>query len=125
MTMMDKEAAKMMLGRKRKRVDGEIFTKDGPVNIYLIMSADSVEIDQRVVRTCPPPTFSIQQAFHLLLKLDSALKPGITAQEFQDLFARCGTCGLYTTRRVFRSHECVRVKTERVSEVIDLTGDEE
>lgn len=123
MTTIDKEAEKMMLG-KRKRVDGEIYTKKGPVNMCLIMSADGLEIDQRVVRTCPPPTFSIQQAFHLLLKLDSALKPGITAQEFQDLFARCGRCGWYTTRRVFRSHECVRVETEKVNKVIDLTGDE-
>jgi hypothetical protein len=89
--------------------------------MLLTMSADSVEIDLRVIRTCPPPTFSLQQAFHLLLKLDSALKPGITAQEFQDLFAKCGTCGMVTTRRVFRSHECVKI--ERETEIIDLTGE--
>jgi hypothetical protein len=82
------------------------------------MSAEAGDIDLRLIRTCPPPTFTIQEAFHLLLKLDSALKPGITAQEFQDLFAQCGKCGLITTRRVFRSHECVKV--ERVTEIIDL-----
>lgn len=88
------------------------------------MSAEGkdIDIDIRVIRTCPPPTFSIQEAFHLLLKLDSALKPGITAQELQDLLAQCSKCGLVTTRRVFRSHECVKV--ERVREIIDLTEDE-
>ena len=91
--------------------------------IVLTMSAECEDIDLRVIRTCPPPTYSIQQAFHLLLKLDSALKPGITAQEFQDLFAQCGKCGLVTTRRVFRSHDCV--ETEKIREIVDLTEDEE
>jgi hypothetical protein len=85
------------------------------------MSTDGVEIDLRVIRTCPPPTLNTQQAFHLFLKLDSVLNPGITADEFQELMAQCGECGVITTRRVFRSHECVRIERDR--EIIDLTGD--
>lgn len=77
------------------------------------------EIDLRVIRACPPPTISPREVFKLLLQLDAVVSPGITAFEFQDLFAKCGGCGMMMTRRVFRSHECVMM--HRTRDVIDLT----
>jgi hypothetical protein len=48
--------------------------------------------------------------------LKSPTRPGLTATEFRQLFARCGHCGLVKASDVFVSHKCV--------DVIDLTTDE-
>jgi hypothetical protein len=64
-----------------------------------------------------------KEVFDLLLRLDSVVNPGITAVELQDLLAKCGACGIVTTRQVFRSHECVMAEERAV--IIDLTGDDD
>lgn len=48
----------------------------------------------------------------LFEQLDARVKPGITTAQFRKLFNQC-ECGIITTRRAFRTHECL--------EVIDLT----
>jgi hypothetical protein len=63
----------------------------------------------------------VRGTFNLLLKLDAAANPGITEVEFHNLFAKCGTCRMFTTRRAFQSHECVAFQE---GDVVDLTVDE-
>lgn len=52
----------------------------------------------------------------LLELLDSRVRPGVTEQEFGNLFARC-ECGLILTCRAFHVHRCSK-------EVVDLTGED-
>jgi hypothetical protein len=79
------------------------------------------DIDAQVIPTCPPPMLTSQQVFHLLLDLDSIVKPGVRAAVFEGLFARCHACDMVMTQRIFQFHECVMEEDE----VIDLTMDED
>jgi hypothetical protein len=72
-----------------------------------------------MIRTCQPPKLGPVEVFNLLLRLDSAVNPGLTSREFLDLFMKCNRCGLTTTRRVFQSHNCVTEVEDK--EVVDLT----
>ena len=119
-TGVDQQAAAMTVGYKRRRTDG----KGDPILCLLcFLNLMIDDIDLRVIRTCAPPTMSHQEVFDLLLRMDSVVKPGITAVELQDLLAKCGACGIIATRRVFRSHECV-MEVEKAA-IIDLTGDDD
>ena len=115
---MDKQA-EIMLGRKRKRIDGKIM--DMILSMSLTMRIDGDDIDLRAIRTCAPPTLNTRQAFRLLLQLDTVVNPGITEDQFKEMFAKCGKCGIITTMRVFRSHQCVRI----AQDIIDLTVDDD
>jgi hypothetical protein len=59
----------------------------------------------------------VKTATHLLLRLDSHVRAGITEDEFYRLFVRCSNCGLIMTKRVFDEHVCP-------NELIDLTFDD-
>jgi hypothetical protein len=58
-----------------------------------------------------------KSTWELMMKADSEHQPGITKKEFQEVWARCGRCGLYITKRAFEFHVCEM-------EVIDLTDSE-
>jgi hypothetical protein len=79
------------------------------------------DIDVRVIPTCPPPVLTPKEVFHLILNLDSIVKPGVRAAVFENLFARCHACDMVMTRRIFQYHECAMEEEE----VIDLTMDED
>jgi hypothetical protein len=51
-------------------------------------------------------------------------RPGLSEQEFKDLFAKC-PCGLVMTRRSFKGHTCAQPQQGSGSQVIDLTWDSE
>jgi hypothetical protein len=53
----------------------------------------------------------------LLERFDSHVRPGITEREFCELSAKCASCRLYMTKRVFGEHACRNA-------VIDLTLDD-
>ena len=38
--------------------------------------------------------------------LDAMVRPGLTEQEFRNLFTKCAGCGLITTHQVFSFHVC-------------------
>ena len=68
------------------------------------------------------PSFASHVAsFDLLLQLDSVVKPGITEEEFEQLFARCRVCRHYMTRRMTTFHECKAMGRVNLADVIDLT----
>ena len=52
---------------------------------------------------CEPPTVS-----HLLYRLDSAWRPGLTSTQFRGIFSLC-SCGIAVTRRRLQSHSCRNV----------------
>lgn len=58
------------------------------------------------------PSATALSVLHVLLRLDSATRPGITVYEFNKLLASC-CCGLVMTHCVFTRHIC--------SPLIDLT----
>jgi hypothetical protein len=120
-TTMDEQGEMMIRHYDRgQRIEGG-DTDMHPVNTVLTMRVE--EIDLRVIPTCPPPELGPAEVFNILMQLDSVANPGITAIEFQDLFRRCGSCGMIMTRRVFPSHECVMIHRGR--EIIDLTMDDD
>jgi hypothetical protein len=63
------------------------------------------------------PLKQARTASRLLRKLDNRVRPGITNEEFRSLVAKCGHCGLITTKRTFALHRCE-------IEVIELTDTE-
>jgi hypothetical protein len=79
-------------------------------------------VDLQRIRTRQPPAIGPAEVFNMLLRLDSAINPGLTMAELLDLLMRCDHCGLVTTRRVFQSHECV-VKDAH-EDVVDLTQED-
>lgn len=69
----------------------------------------------------PSESTDPKTAMDQLLRLDSSIRPGLTAVEFKRLFAKC-RCGLIMTRRVIEDHECARIITvQPQGAVIDLT----
>jgi hypothetical protein len=60
--------------------------------------------------------------FHLLLQLNSAIRPGLSQRDFRALFAKC-ICGLIMTRRAFRSHYCTTAEETDVIEIADSESD--
>jgi hypothetical protein len=58
----------------------------------------------------------------MLLRLDSAVNPGLTMAELLDLLMRCDHCGFVTTRRVFQSHKCVMKNVHE--DIVDLTQED-
>lgn len=70
---------------------------------------------RKKIKRAEPLRFIGRQVTSTLLELlDSRVRPGVTDDEFQRLFARC-ECGLISTKRAFRDHSCTK-------EVIDLTS---
>ncbi|THH16836.1 hypothetical protein EW146_g3867 [Bondarzewia mesenterica] len=69
------------------------------------------------IPTFYPPARASPTAISQLLQLNSTFEPGLTMQEFRGLFARCGYCDLFMTRRAIDCHDCA------IREVIDLTVD--
>jgi hypothetical protein len=74
------------------------------------------------IRTRQPPAMTPVEVFNVLLRLDSAVNPGLTIAELLDLLMRCDQCGSVTTRRVFQSHECVMKDADE--DVVDLTQED-
>jgi len=71
------------------------------------------------------PVRGPETALDLLLRLDAWGNPGLSEFQFKRLFARC-RCGMFMTRRVFKSHICAAATTPVVrypAVVIDLTLD--
>jgi hypothetical protein len=66
-----------------------------------------------VPRFCPPPNSAVSTT-ELINRLDTWLRPGITMQQFKELFAECD-CGLVVTRRMFDRHECIMKETVETS----------
>jgi len=58
--------------------------------------------------------------FSLLLQLDEIKEPGLTEEQFRDLFWKCRKCPTYMTRRATVFHKCKKANPE----VIDLTNEE-
>ena len=57
-----------------------------------------------------------RKPLHLLLQLNSAIRPGLSERDFRALFGKCD-CGLIMTRDAFRSHYCTVEETD----VIEIT----
>lgn len=68
----------------------------------------------------PPPNAALCTTT-LLNRLDCWLRPGLTVQQFRELFAQC-ECGMVTTCRMFGRHECIPRK--KLLAMVDLTADE-
>jgi hypothetical protein len=73
----------------------------------------------RGIRKCAPPALGLKDVVDRLFRLDCIMRPGLTRDEFLEIFAECTVCGLVMTRRTFQSHECVM--PEKDTEVVDLT----
>jgi hypothetical protein len=75
------------------------------------------------------PTFIPQTqtecSFSLLLRLDDIKDPGLSEDDFQELFFKCRKCRWLMTRRVTVFHDCsaARNNAQQVT-VIDLTNEE-
>jgi hypothetical protein len=78
--------------------DGECKTRH---QCCVGINADTVAVP----KFNPPPNLSLG-ATELISRLDTWLRPGITKQQFKELFAECD-CGLVMTQRMFDRHECI------------------
>lgn len=66
------------------------------------------------------PDYRPRKPLHLLLQLNSPIRPGLSERDFRRLFARC-SCGLIMTRPAFRSHYCCAEETD----VIEITDSDD
>jgi hypothetical protein len=85
-----------------RRIDGKFVNIPSSTHLMTFKDADTDD----VITTCNPRPHRSQNAFDLLLQLDSSKLPGISRVEFQTLFAKCRACDLYMMRRVFEDHAC-------------------
>lgn len=67
----------------------------------------------------PPPNATLSTT-ELVNRLDTWIRPGLTAKQFRAIFAQC-ECGMVVTRRMFAMHECIPTKELAV---IDLTTED-
>jgi hypothetical protein len=74
------------------------------------------------IPTYERPARKPQTTLDQLLKLDAWGGSGLPDSEFRRLFAKC-TCGLVTTRRVFKDHVCAVTVVQNRPAIIDLTSD--
>lgn len=72
-----------------------------------------------MISTYHRSTIPTPSSLEVLLRLTSAVNPGLMHQQFQDLFVRCRDCQLYMTRPAAKDHDCVPR-----TDVIDLTNNE-
>jgi len=71
-------------------------------------------VRKKVKRMVPIRANGRSSTTTLLELLDSRVRPGVTDDEFRNLFVRC-ECGLILTSRAFSQHACSK-------EILDLTG---
>jgi hypothetical protein len=68
------------------------------------------------------PEFTIA-TLEQLLKIDSVVDPGVTEDQFLQLFAMCRACRTYMTRRTTTFHNCTvdPGAANRIFDLIDLS----
>jgi hypothetical protein len=96
------------------------------LNARLYLSRTSGISGPPAIPTFERPPSRIESTIDLLFRLDAIDRPGLSATEFRNLFAKC-PCGLIMTRRSYRGHVCADATTVVVQNfpiVIDLTLDE-
>src|SRR6202044_4148773 len=91
----------------------------------LIMRLLAVSTNELTELTGPSeriPTYErpVRKVLGRFTRLNSSVSPGLSEAEFRGLFAKC-RCGLITTRRVFKAHNCAPVNPI----IIDLTLDDD
>lgn len=71
------------------------------------------DITENLVQRRPPPKRMVPKRTEgrrgvsgLIERLDSRIRPGVTAAEFKELSVQCATCEEIFTRRAFRYHQC-------------------
>jgi hypothetical protein len=65
-------------------------------------------------------------ASRLFMRLDALIGPGVTKEQFEELFVQCDVCLLITTQSVFRYHKCeVEDSTDEAEETEGQTEDDE
>jgi len=70
-----------------------------------------------------PPANAAISTTEWVNRLDSWFRPGLTLQQFQEVFAQC-KCGIVVTRQMFARHECVRSPKDFDMVDVDLTVEE-
>jgi hypothetical protein len=115
------------LGIKSERLQMPLPCLKSPKNQVsdLIVVSELDDDRKRLARSNTDQLIKIKPApdkkrtvYDQLMKLYTWTKPGLTEEEFRELFVKC-ECGLIMTVKVFDDHEC------RVIKVIDLTKDDD
>jgi hypothetical protein len=113
--------------RRQRPIRKQYTCKPSSPLFHFIATYSYYTVCRVAVSGVPPfaPESVSGDSFSLLLQLDEIKDPGISEEEFNELFLKCRKCGWHMTRRATVFHKCAAVSQDHAMpvEVIDLTND--